>query len=240
MDKYINYYNVLGIRNTSSTKEIKLAYYKISKEIHPDKGGDEAIFKQVVEAYKVLSNENTKNEYDKKSKFGLKYEEFNEIFDYEYNSDSKNYDRPKYEEFVKRDQLNIIVYIDDSFDGTVEYERWVYCKDCEGSGMDNSSKMVMKDKEGNISYIDLSDECEFCDGTGKWGELDCFYCSGNGKVNGVNCSTCKGEKRILGKQKLSGIKMNTDDHKVESMGNVSRDIPNKVGHLWLLKKIKTD
>jgi hypothetical protein len=43
--------------------------------------------------------------------------------------------------------------------------------------------------------------------------------------------------RILGKQKLSGIKIppNSKDHKVDCMGHFS-NIPGKVGHLWLVRK----
>ena len=239
MDKYKNYYSVLGLSRIATAKEIKLAYYKLSKELHPDKlTGDNDNFFVIKEAYKVLSNEKDRNEYDTKSKFGGKYSEFNEIYDFEFNNDAKSYDKDKYEEFVKRDQLNVLVYIDDTFNGIVEYERWVYCKSCEGSGMDKSSKMSFKDADGNIIFIDIADDCEFCEGTGKWGEVDCFYCSGLGKINGNKCEKCNGEKRILGKQKVNNIKIPKDakDYKVEHMGNVSRDIPGKTGHLWLIKK----
>ena len=243
MDKYINYYNVLGIRKFATAKEIKLAYYKISKESHPDLGGNEEDYKEITEAYKILSNKESKEEYDTKSKFGNNYSEFNEIYDFEFKNDAKNYDRDKYDEFVRRDQLNILVYIDDTFDGNVEYERWVYCKVCNGSGTDNSAKVPVGfskniDIDGKLNYLELSDECDFCDGTGKWGEIDCFYCIGTGKINGSKCLSCNGEKRMLGKQKLSGIKIDKDDkdYKIEQMGNVSRDVPGKTGQLWLIKK----
>ena len=240
MNKNTNYYNTLGLRNTATAKEIKSAYYKISKECHPDKGGDENQFKAVTEAYKILSKERV--EYDKKSKFGSNYDELSEIYDFEFNNDAKNWDKDVYEEFIKRDQLNIIVHFDDTFNGKLEYERWVYCKACKGCGKNNNAKIGVGfskniDANAKLNYLELSDECDFCNGTGKWGDLDCFYCSGSGKVNGANCNICKGEKRILGKQKLSGIVIPKDakDHKIEFMGNVSKDVPNKVGHLWLIK-----
>jgi DnaJ-class molecular chaperone len=311
MDKYINYYAVLGLTRQATAKQIKMAYYKISMNAHPDKGGDEDIFKQITDAYKILSDNELKNEYDNKSKFGNSYDELSEIYDYEFKNDAKNYDKDKYEDFVKRDQLNILIYVDDAFDGVVEYERWVPCKDCHGSGMSKSAKMnmgssisetyyfetekeaedfiqdetivhsiveiissvsmiLMLDKlldsenikedeyieqkkkyekqkdfikvsirrKPKVNFFDLSDECEFCDGTGKWGELDCFYCSGAGKINGSKCKKCDGEKRILGKQKLSNITFPKDskDFKIEHMGNYSRDIPGKSGHIWLIKK----
>ena len=77
MNKFTNYYGILGINNKATAKEIKLAYYAISKENHPDKGGDEDLFKEITEAYKILSNKDTKAEYDKKSKFGVQGPDLN-------------------------------------------------------------------------------------------------------------------------------------------------------------------
>lgn len=239
MDKHKNYYGTIGVSRFANAKEIKLAYYAISKEAHPDKGGDENEFKEIVEAYKILSNKKTKDEYDSHSKYGSNYNEALEIYDYKFKNDAENYSKDQYEEWKTRDQLNIIIYVDDEFDGSVEYERWINCKKCDGCGKDNSGKIAIKDENGNIiKYFDATDGCDFCEGTGKWDEDDCFFCSGAGKINGKNCDVCKGEKRILGKQKLTGIKMKkTDkDFKVEFMGNVSKDIPGKVGHIWLVRK----
>ncbi len=163
MNKHKNYYGILGINRASNAKEIKLAYYAMSKENHPDKGGDEDKFKEITEAYKILSNNSSKDEYDKKSKYGANYDELLEIYDYEFNNDAKNYDKDKYEEWKTAEQLNIIVYIDDTFNGSVEYERWVVCKSCNGSGKDLDSKIAIRDEKGNIvRYFDASDGCDFC------------------------------------------------------------------------------
>src|SRR3990167_2463531 len=60
-----DYYNILGVNKTASKDEIKKAFYKLAHKYHPDKnGGDEAKFKQVNEAYQVLSNEEKRNQYD--------------------------------------------------------------------------------------------------------------------------------------------------------------------------------
>ena len=243
MNKLKNYYAILGLSRAATPKEIKLAYYAISKEVHPDKGGDAEEFKEVSEAYKALSDVKVKEEYDKKSKFGAKYDEFTEIYDFEFNNDAKNYDKKQYEEWKTREELNILVYVDDSFDGSVDYERWVMCKKCDGCGKDNNSKIAIRDENGKIvKYFDSTDGCDHCEGTGKWGEDNCFFCGGAGKVGLKKCDSCNGEKRMLGKQKLSGIKMKKDDKdfRVDFMGNVSRDIPGKVGHLWLIRKKATE
>jgi hypothetical protein len=50
------------------------------------------------------------------------------------------------------------------------------------------------------------------------------------------CKKCNGEKRILGKQKISNIKLTGDETKIESMGHHSKNEAGKSGYL-LLKKI---
>jgi molecular chaperone DnaJ len=60
-----DYYNVLGVEKSASKDDIKKAFYKLASKYHPDKkGGDEAKFKEVNEAYQVLSDEKKRKEYD--------------------------------------------------------------------------------------------------------------------------------------------------------------------------------
>ena len=70
-----NYYNILGVTHESTDKEIKKAYYKLSFDYHPDRNKDVDIvkFQLISEAWSILSNLETRNEYDKKSKFGKDY-----------------------------------------------------------------------------------------------------------------------------------------------------------------------
>ena len=57
-------YNVLGVPMNSGASEIKKAYFKLSREHHPDKGGDEVRFQQIAAAYKVLSDPVQRQRYD--------------------------------------------------------------------------------------------------------------------------------------------------------------------------------
>lgn len=60
-----DYYNLLGVDKAASKDDIKKAFYKLASKYHPDKkGGDEAKFKEVNEAYQVLSDEKKRKEYD--------------------------------------------------------------------------------------------------------------------------------------------------------------------------------
>ena len=59
-----DYYNILGIDKSASTEDIKKAYRKLAMTHHPDKGGEEAKFKEITEAYEILSDNDKKFKYD--------------------------------------------------------------------------------------------------------------------------------------------------------------------------------
>ncbi|MEK7553767.1 MAG: molecular chaperone DnaJ [Patescibacteria group bacterium] len=60
-----DYYNVLGVDKRATQDDIKKAFRKLAHKYHPDKGGtDEAKFKEITEAYSVLSDDKKRREYD--------------------------------------------------------------------------------------------------------------------------------------------------------------------------------
>lgn len=60
-----DYYDILGVNKGASAEEIKKAYRKLAHKYHPDKGqGNDAKFKEVNEAYQVLSNSEKRSQYD--------------------------------------------------------------------------------------------------------------------------------------------------------------------------------
>jgi molecular chaperone DnaJ len=67
-----DYYNILGVNKGASKDEIKKAFYKLAHKHHPDKkDGNEAKFKEINEAYQVLSDDSKRSKYDQ---FGAGYE----------------------------------------------------------------------------------------------------------------------------------------------------------------------
>ena len=81
--KYKDYYEILGVSKNADEKEIKSAYRKLAKKYHPDlhQGDDAAAekFKEVSEAYEVLSDKEKRNKYDK---FGSNYD-FSSGYDFD-------------------------------------------------------------------------------------------------------------------------------------------------------------
>ena len=65
-----NYYDILGVSEDASNEQIKRAFKDIAKKEHPDRGGDEARFKEANEAYDTLKSTQKRHEYDQLRKFG--------------------------------------------------------------------------------------------------------------------------------------------------------------------------
>lgn len=66
-----DYYQILGLSRNASDDDIKKAYRRLAHQYHPDKGGDPAKFKEINEAYQVLSDKDKKAQYDR---FGRVFE----------------------------------------------------------------------------------------------------------------------------------------------------------------------
>lgn len=223
-----DYYNVLGINRTASQDEIKKAYRKLAHQYHPDKkGGDEAKFKEVNEAYQILSDPKKKSSYDN---FGFAYNEggfqgeqgFNysdffsgmsggggmeDIFDmFSDMFGGGGFNRPYDEESVsgqkKGENLYIEVNLKKNDLGTkriVEFEALDLCKECSGSGIERGYSMV---------------SCETCKGMGQVRQTSrsalgyftrvgiCHKCGGRGKFPEKKCHKCSGEGRAKAKRKV--------------------------------------
>jgi len=65
-----DYYDILGVSEDATNEQVKKAFKEIAKKEHPDRGGNEARFKEANEAYDTLKNSQKRHDYDTMRKFG--------------------------------------------------------------------------------------------------------------------------------------------------------------------------
>lgn len=182
-----DYYEVLGIKKDASADEIKKAYRKLAKEHHPDKGGDEQKFKEVTEAYEILSDSEKKANYDRFGHSGQQrgrdpFAGFRNPFAERYSQQQR----------VGSDMSLILkLTLEETFNGvkkTYKYTRKVNCKTCNGHGGEDTvncnvcggsgvSVNVMNTPMGMIQQVV---QCGACDGLGKSYTKPCKTCNGVG------------------------------------------------------------
>ncbi len=224
-----DYYEVLGLSRGASADDIKKAYRKLSKELHPDKhsstGSGEAKkeaerkFKEVNEAYEVLSNPQKKQMYDQFGTAGNGAGGFNPgagfsggFGGFDFSSftggDAGNFSdlfesffgggRSRAQEREQGDDKELTVTIPflESVTGarkTFSIRTFVTCDHCNGSGAEKGSAVVTCKECGGTGQVTRTAQSFF--GTIQQRTL-CPVCRGSGKVPEKPCSQCRGEGRL--------------------------------------------
>lgn len=196
-----SYYEILGVDKNASEAEIKSAFRKLAKKYHPDinkEPGAEAKFKEIGEAYSVLSDPEKKRQYDQ---FG--HEAYTQ-------GASQGGFGGGFGGFSAED-IDLSSIFDDLFGGSM----------FGGSSRRGGSSRPRKGEDSlvrvNLEFeeavfgckktinIDLDTECEECDGKGGSGETTCSTCNGRGRVvsqqrtmfgvfqSETTCPDCKGK-----------------------------------------------
>ena len=202
-----DYYKTLNINRNSSQDDIKKAFRKLSKQHHPDKGGDETVFKELSEAYDTLSNPEKKQRYDMggQNPFGGRHPgghnpfsnrgpDMEDLFG-EFFGRQNRRTNPK-----KGQNLNIPLRVDleDIFFTRLKklkYKKEVRCASCGGPGGEhirctNCNGTRHNEKvAGNAFFRQVQRQtCGSCSGTGHIIIKPCNYCKGSGS---------KSEDRII-------------------------------------------
>ena len=74
-------YKILGLEQSATDEEVKKTYRKLAMEYHPDRnGGDDSRFKEIAEAYEILSDPKKKAQWQSQSRFGSGSYQFDEQF----------------------------------------------------------------------------------------------------------------------------------------------------------------
>ncbi len=199
-----DYYEILGVGKESTLQEIKKAYRKLAREYHPDHNKEEGAdgkFREVQEAYEVLSDESKRKAYDQYGHAGTE--------GFFSGGGSEGYQ--SYEGFDMGDIFNQFFAGNDNFGFNFGGQR--QRREEKGTDLRYKVKLDFMEsmEEQNIS-IDISRDilCEKCSGTGsKGGKLKtCETCGGSGQVRKIQdsflgrvalvspCSECKGKGKI--------------------------------------------
>ncbi len=184
-----DYYEVLGVSKTATDEEIKRAFRRLAKTYHPDnkQTGDEAKFKEVGEAYAILSDPAKRRQYDQ---FG--HQAFT-------NNGGANYSGFSAEDIDLSDIFSDL--FGGSFSGFSGFSGF-------GGGTHSSSKRPRKGEDSLVSVTLTFEEAAF--GCKKEISLDlnekCPKCHGDGGFKETTCSTCGGSGRIISEQRsLFGV-----------------------------------
>jgi len=208
-----DYYDVLGVRRDASAEEIRRAYRRLARQYHPDVNKDpeaEERFKEINEAYEVLSDEQRRAAYDR---FGHAAAGVGAGFDVGPGADPFGFGSPfsdLFETFFggmtgtgrRRPprgadlELELALEFEEAVFGTekeVEIERLEPCPDCRGTRMRHGAQPTV---------------CQVCGGTGQvrhyhqtiLGQMvtasPCARCGGEGRVVTDPCPACRGRGRI--------------------------------------------
>ncbi|MBX4191500.1 MAG: molecular chaperone DnaJ [Candidatus Doudnabacteria bacterium] len=213
-----DYYTVLGLSKSASAEDIKKAYRKLAHQYHPDKGlGNEEKFKEVSEAYQVLSDPNKRSQYDQfgstfngrqgfGANAGFDFNDFTQGFGFGGGSNQAGFEdafdifsdifgggsnRSRRERGVDL-EMDLDLTFDEGVFGVekeLTLEKKDTCQKCQGSGAEQGSKVST---------------CQRCHGTGRiksarqtiFGAMEtvttCNTCDGSGKVPDKACTECKG------------------------------------------------
>ena len=217
-----DYYDVLGVPKGSSADDIKKAYRKKAKELHPDRNSDnpkaEEQFKEVNEAYDCLKDADKKAAYDR---FGHAAFEggmggggrpgggqqgdfasaFSDVFDDLFGDFMGQRGGGGRQRATRGSDLryNLRVSLEDAYNGlqkTIQVPTSVQCGECNGSGAEGGSEPAT---------------CPTCSGMGKVRaqqgfftvERTCPTCSGAGQIIKNPCKVCHGMGRVERDRSLS-------------------------------------
>lgn len=270
-----DYYEVLGIAKGASEDEIKKAYRKAAMKYHPDKFSNatdkekkdaEDKFKEINEAYQVLSDPQKKAQYDQ---FGhAAFEQgaggfggggfggfsgpggFEDIFSSFFGGGASGFGgfgggdfggRRSYVEPGKDLSYQVEITLEEAAEGvekTIKYKRDGKCPTCDGTGAEPGSKMKTCPKCKGKGFVETVRRTVLGNMVS---QTECDECHGKGEIPEKKCKSCNGTgiKRETVEKKFK-IPAGIDDGqrlRLEGMGEASRSGgPN--GDLYIIVKVK--
>ena len=196
------YYEILEVPQAASQEEIKKAYRKLAMKYHPDKNpGDkdaEARFKEIAEAYSVLSDEEKRRKYDnggfdQMNGFGAGGFDMNDIMSQFFGGRQGWTHNPNVARKGSDLRINIKLSLIEIFNGVtrkVKYKKEFVCHQCKGTGAATSpdvhicstchgSGWIQRMKNTIVGTVINQEQCPDCGGSGKRIQTVCSLCQGH-------------------------------------------------------------
>jgi len=205
-----DYYELLGVERGASDVEIKKAYRKLAMQHHPDKNlGDKAAeekFKEINEAYSVLSDPQKRANYDRfgtaEGMGGAGFDPFGsfrggggfgDVFEDVFGDIFGSFTGRRSARGRRGSDLrfNLDLTLEEAAFGVekvIDIHKWVNCSVCDGTGSKSKKTTTCPDckGQGQVRYqqgfFSVSRTCSRCGGTGKYVNDPCTTCRGEGKV----------------------------------------------------------
>lgn len=204
-----DYYELLGISRSASADDIKKAYRKLARQCHPDANPDdpnaEARFKEISEAYMVLSDPEKRSNYDRFGHAGADGQGFGgfegfgdfgglgDIFEMFFGAGGRRRSGPEKGSDIRADLELTLKEAAFGLERELKVPRTESCSTCDGSGAAAGTKPVTCSTcngAGQIQYaqntpfgrIVQTRSCDRCRGTGKMIEKPCPTCRGTGQI----------------------------------------------------------
>ena len=213
-----DFYEALGVARTDNEEEIRKAFRKKAMEFHPDRNkseGAEEKFKEINEAYQVLSDPKKRAQYDRYGRAGVSsngghdrpfdgfdvFGGFGDIFDSFFGDVSG-----RREQQVQRGddlQQRVVLDFNEAVFGTereVEVTRQESCQRCSGAGSEPGTEVSSCATCRGSGQVRRSQRSVF----GQFAQISsCPACRGSGKVIKTPCTTCRGTGVDRRKRKIS-------------------------------------
>lgn len=204
-----DYYDVLGVPRDADADTIKRAFRRLAKQYHPDanKATDaEARFKEINEAYEVLSDDQKRATYDRFGHAGPNpfgsgaagFGGFEDIFEQFFTGFGQSATRNVRNAPQRGADLRVdleITFQEAAFgaEKPVDVPRWEICNTCKGSGAAPGTTPVrctMCQGSGQVRRVQQSILGQFVNVT------TCPQCQGEGEIVTTPCPECRGQKRV--------------------------------------------